>query len=218
LHENEETGDLLCNTCLSARGGSAAGHGEKACYHCGTEEASKLQKHKDSGGWECITCKRYRTSHKGELRPARLFNRRARATAAFPVSATGSAAAAGASGSTPLRVPTPRNQQQQQQKQMPANRSISVGTPRTGNQEHRQAVAQKRAFRLQERFCSHSSRLIKYFTTLNNNSSIMSTLKNRYTMTALANSSNQVAIEILAAKGVEEGNTAWGDLRRQVIK
>jgi hypothetical protein len=226
LHENEETGDLLCNTCHSALGGSAAGHGGapagsggKACYHCGNHESSKLHKHKDSGGWECVTCKRYRASHNGELRPARLFKRRARTTTASLAVSTGNGAAAGASGSTPLQVPTPHNQQQrQQQDQMLLNRSSLVGTPRPGNQEHRQAVAQKRAFRLQERFCSHSTQIIKYCTALNKNSSIMSTIKNSYNISALGNSANQVAIELLASKGVEDGSTAWGDLRRQVIK
>lgn len=228
LHEDEETGDLLCNTCHSARGRSAAGHGAAAaesggdtCYHCGSDEAPKLHKHKDSGGWECVTCKRYRASHNGELRPARLFNRkaRARATTTSPAAEAGNGAA-GASGSTPLRVATPRNQQQQQNQIL--NRSSLAGPPGhgtgAGNQQQRQAVAQKRAFRLQERFCSHSTRLIKYFTTSNNNSAIMSTLKNSYNLNALGNSSNQVAIEILAAKGAGKGNTAWGDLQRQVIE
>ncbi len=218
LHEDEHTGDLLCNTCLAARGGgasgsgAAAGNGGKACYHCRNDEESKLQKHAESGGWECLTCKRYRVSHNGELRPAKLFNRKPRASTAAAAGGGGGAGggSAGAFGSTPVTVPTPRNQQGT------SRSSSALRAP--ADQQTRQANAQNRVFRLQENFGVHSARLMKHFTTTKTSDTIMDTMRNSYNLKALGNGANQVAIEILSAKGAGEGNTAWGDLRRQLIE
>ena len=61
LHEDEETGDLLCTLCHTSRGGAAAAaagtsgattattaSGGKACYHCRNDEVSKLHSHMES--------------------------------------------------------------------------------------------------------------------------------------------------------------------------
>jgi hypothetical protein len=227
LHEDENTGDLLCNTCHKARGrgSDASGSGGKACYHCGNTEEIKLPKHTSSGGWECGTCRRYRASHKGELRPARLFNRKPRATAASPAAPGGNGGAIDSTApvprSTPLGVATPLNQQQNDQRN-PLSSLLASGS---GNRvQKRQARAQKRVFRLQERYCLRSLQLLKHITTTSQKSaSIKSAMDNKYTMRALGHGTNQVAIEILSAKRVEEeeeeeGHTAWGDLRRQIIE
>jgi hypothetical protein len=217
LHEDEDTGDLLCSTCLTGRGGGASGsgaaaqHGGKACYHCGTDEESKLQKHKDSDGWECITCKRYRATHNGELRPARLFTRKARPRAAPAAATAVGGGSAGASGSMTVAIPTIQQQQQQTRVQNPRFSSARASNAAQTNK--------KRAFRLHERFCAQPGQLLKHvvFHPQRSNS-VMNTINNTYNMKSLANGANQVAIEILSAAKIDEEATAWGDVRLQMIK
>lgn len=234
LHDDEETGDLLCTLCHRSRGGTAAAAAAagtsgatatascgKACYHCRNDEVSKLHSHKASGGWECGTCRRYRTSHNGELRPARLFNRRMRARTASPATS-----GANSGGTTPLTIATPLNYNtnqhntQQQQRQV-QNRMAALVPAQNGSHANRYASAQKRPLRLRERVFSQSTQVIKTCSIVNKGSFTMYNMKNNYTMQALAYGANQVAIEILAAEKKEEGrgNTAaWGDFRRQIIE
>lgn len=46
----------------------------KSCYNCGTTDTARWSRHKDAGNkWECSACKRYRSTHKGDLRPPKVY-------------------------------------------------------------------------------------------------------------------------------------------------
>lgn len=160
LHEDEDTGDMLCDKCHGAAAlgtpaqyGNGAPDGTTACYHCKTTTAPHYLRHKETGGWECGTCRRYRQTHNGELRPARLFQRRT--TRAVPAPTHG--------GATGLQTPTAMAYRAPQAMMTPG--TVTPGAVSGGSGRLNPVRLAKSSLKLHQRLRTQCSKMIKLNTS-----------------------------------------------------
>ena len=160
LHEDEETGDMLCDVCQGASGHDGSTSGGAVCYHCKATTAPKYYQHKESGGMECGTCRRYRQTHQGELRPARLFQRKSSSRAVPAMPGSVARAPGGAAAAAGIQTPNQRSQYRPAILGTPNAAGTAIGGRGSGRNGGK-VLPSRSSLKLNKRLRTQSYRIIK---------------------------------------------------------